>query len=237
MNWVMIVAGVLFLGFVLLGYSRGFLKTVFGMLQMIVTIVLVLLISPMLKEALRENTGIYEQAKDSVVSVIETQFPELTTGVSVPAELEDPLIEQIATIEVLQNLLKENNTPEVYAAMGVETFVEYVGGFMAELALTIVSFVISFIVVLIALQMVSWVFDVIGMLPLVGGVNKMAGAALGAVEGLLILWLLCLVVTAFSDTPLGAEALMLISESPLLSMIYNNNLVLKIVIAMGMTIA
>jgi len=231
MSWVVIIAAVLFFGCTLLGFSRGFLKTVFSMLQMILTIVLVLAISPTVKDLLRNNTNLYDQARSGIVEAIESQIPE---GSSVSAEMENALIEQIATGKILQEVLKDNNNSEVYASLGVTQFVDYLASYMAELIITALSFVLSFVVVLIVLQIVSLVFDVIGMLPVLGGVNRVAGGALGAAQGLVVLWLLCLLLTAFSDTKFGVETLQLINQNAILSLVYNNNLLLKIVIGLSM---
>ena len=60
------------------------------------------------------------------------------------------------------------------------------------------------------------------------GVNKLAGAALGAAEGLVFLWLLCLLVTAFSTTGWGAELSRMIEESSWLSYLYDHNLLVML---------
>ena len=234
MNWVVIAAGVIFLASVLIGYSRGFLKSMFSMAQMLIAIFLVLMISPILKGVLRENTSLYDQTKEKVVSAIESELPDLTGGMELPAEMENELIDRIASAEILQELLKKNNTPEVYESLGVTSFIDYIGTYMAELVITAVSFVIAFIAVMIVLQIISLIFDLIGKLPVLGGINRLAGGLLGAAEGLIILWLLCLVATAFPNTSLGSEVLAAIGQSELLSMIYNNNLVLNLMVLLGM---
>ena len=65
-------------------------------------------------------------------------------------------------------------------------------------------------------------------LPVIYGVNKLAGAALGAAEGLVFLWLFCLLVTAFSTAEWGAELGRLIEESSWLSYLYDHNLLVTL---------
>ena len=233
MNWVVIMATVLFFGCVLLGFSRGFLKTVFSMLQIVITIALVLAIGPKVKDLLHNNTNLYEQAKSGIVEAIESRIEE---GADVSSEQEDTLIEQIASAKILQEMLKDNNKPEIYEALGATDFTDYLASYMAELIITALSFVLSFVVVLIVLQIANLVFDVVGMLPVFGGINRMAGAILGAIQGLVVLWLLCLLLTAFSDTQFGVETLALINQNALLSFVYNNNLLLKIMLQISMGI-
>ncbi len=234
MDWVVIAAILIFGGCVVLGYARGFLKTIFSMLQMVLAIALVFMINPTVKDLLRDNTELYDQARSSIVSAIESQLAE--GGLAAAPEMEETLIGQLVSSEFVQGLLKDNNTPEMYEALGVSSFADYVASYMADLIITALGFVVSFVVVLIGLQIVSLVFDLVGMLPVLGGVNRLAGALLGAVQGLLVLWVLFLLLTAFSDTQFGAEALQTINNNGILSLLYNNNLLLRLMIKIGMGI-
>jgi hypothetical protein len=236
MNWVVIAAFAIFLGSIWLGWHRGFLKTVLAMIQLVMTILLVLILSPILKNILIENTGLYNQTKSSIVSSIEDRLPELPEGIEIPEEVQNEIIENSTLPSLLRDLLKENNTPEMYAALGVSTFLDYIGSYMAEFVLSLVSFLIAFIVVRIVFQILVLAFDLIGKLPVLGGLNQMAGAVLGGVRGLIFLWLLCLLATAFPETKIGGEVLSAIGNSTILSLVYNNNLLLKLLFLLGMKI-
>lgn len=78
------------------------------------------------------------------------------------------------------------------------------------------------------LQIISRCLDIVARLPVIYGVNKLAGAALGAAEGLVFLWLFCLLVTAFSAAEWGAELGRLIEESSWLSYLYDHNLLVTL---------
>lgn len=234
MNWVGIAAVIILLISVFLGWYRGFLKTILAMVQLIATILLVLLLSPILKNILTENTGLYRQTKSGIISAIEERLPELPEGVEIPSEMQNTLIENSSFPVILQNMLKENNRADIYEKLNATTFLEYIGSYMADLIVGLVSFLIVFIVVRIIFQILVLAFDLLGKLPVIGGINRLAGAALGLLRGVIFLWILCLLATVFPETQVGREVMVAAGSSGLLSWIYNNNLLLRLLFLLKM---
>ncbi len=60
-------------------------------------------------------------------------------------------------------------------------------------------------------------------LPILRGVNRMCGGALGFVKGICIVWLFFLVVAICSNTEIGSQLLSMIKESPILTFLYESN--------------
>ena len=54
-------------------------------------------------------------------------------------------------------------------------------------------------------------------------VNRLAGGAIGAVQGLVILWVFFLIVFLIWNTEIGAQALAMIQENPVINWLYNCN--------------
>ena len=54
------------------------------------------------------------------------------------------------------------------------------------------------------------------------------------IQGLILLWVLCLVLTAFANAGWGIQAMGMVKESPVLSFIYNHNLLLHLIMKMVM---
>ena len=92
--------------------------------------------------------------------------------------------------------------------LGVEQFGDYVGGYLADTVVKAVGLdpvVCSGIYT--SLHIVAAWLDLIARLPIIKGLNQIAGAVLGGVEGLMFLWIVCLVLTALSGTDFGAAAM------------------------------
>ncbi|WP_408643063.1 CvpA family protein [Lacrimispora aerotolerans] len=111
----------------------------------------------------------------------------------------------------------------MYQLLGVQAFTDYVGNYLANKILNSVGFVILFAVVYVAMKMIASWLNIIARLPIISGINKIAGALLGGIQGLVFLWLACILITAFSGTEWGLMLSRQIEASKWLSYLYNHN--------------
>lgn len=149
------------------------------------------------------------------------------TGTELSKELQTAAIEQLPLPTILKNMLKNNNTTKTYQELAVTGFNEYVPKFMANLIMNIISFVLTWILIASFIWLAIMTLDVIANLPIIHGINQVLGLALGAVQALVITWIGFLAVTMFSSTAAGEQLLKMISESRILSMIYDGNIFLN----------
>ena len=133
----------------------------------------------------------------------------------------------------LKDALIENNNNQIYEALGVQQFNQYVASYMACLVLNAVSFLIIFLVALIILKIIEASLDLISKLPVLHGINVLGGLVCGVIHGLIILWILCIVVTVFAWTGYGQWILAQINANLLLSFLYNHNYLLSVLTNMG----
>ena len=68
---------------------------------------------------------------------------------------------------------------------------------------------------------------IISDLPVIGGLNRVAGGALGLGTGLIIVWILFIVITLLYDTGLGKACFENIAENEFLTFLYNNNILMQ----------
>ena len=109
---------------------------------------------------------------------------EAIEGTEIPREMQMEAIQNADLPDVFKNLLTVNNNSEIYKQLGVETFAQYVGGFMAKLFIDIVSFLCTFLLVTIILRAIVFALDIVADLPGIGAVNHLAGALLGVAGAL-----------------------------------------------------
>ena len=112
--------------------------------------------------------------------------------------------------------------------LGAKNIGEYVSKELTKTIINAISYVIVFIVASIILNIVIVAFDVFAKLPVINEANKLAGVAIGFVLGLVVVWLLGLAVTALAGTEPGQQVMRQISDSSVLSWIYENNPLMKI---------
>lgn len=153
---------------------------------------------------------------------------EKIEGAEIPREMQMEAIQNADLPDVFKNLLTVNNNSEIYKQLGVETFAQYVGGFMAKLFIDIVSFLCTFLLVTIILRAIVFALDIVADLPGIGAVNHLAGALMGAAGALVVVWLMFLVITLMFTTSIGKEMFRMIEASGFLQVLYDYNPVLKL---------
>lgn len=225
------------------GYRRGFAKSLMSMVSLVASLILVAIVSPYVMEFLEKETPVYaivkekceetfsiekksdEQATKSTEENQQDQSKVKTT--SQPDSVQVQLIENLALPDVLKNMLKENNTPEKYEELAVKSFNEYVPKFMCDLFMKIISFLATWILVMLLFAALGLVVDVVTKLPLVHGVNQILGLALGFVQATIIVWIGMMFITVFAHTQWGGQMMKMISDSAILKTLYQSNLILE----------
>lgn len=208
------------------GYRKGFLKIALSMIAMIAAIILGSIINPYVSRFLAERTSLYETLEESTSSFIEDikikELEEISTRTD-----EIMAIDLLKLPKSIRDSLVENNNNQVYNALGINTFEQYLSAYLAGMILNCISFMISFVLIGFTIRVIFVMADIIGRIPGIKGINKLAGLAVGFLQGIIIIWILCLLVTAFAGTSYGQELLALIQKSPVLSFIYNNNYLMR----------
>ena len=233
-HWLEIITALYLIGMVIYGHHKGFIRLAVSATALLITIVTVKYAQPYVIDWLKYDTGIYETMKENMVESIgiDEILDEMGLQESTQKEDEWMIIEELPIPAQMKNLLVENNNIEVYKIMGVEFFRDYVGGYLADLILRAAVFLVLFLVVYIGLQILMVWLDLIARLPIISGINKLAGGILGGVQAMIFIWIACLILTMFSRTELGGIALSQVDQSPWLSWIYDHNLLSYLVLGL-----
>lgn len=85
------------------------------------------------------------------------------------------------------------------------------------------SFVVSFLAAAVLLHIFAKLLKIVDKIPIVGTVNKLGGAILGVVLGILFIWLLLFLAGSFQEIPWCYRITSSIRESEVLMMLYQFN--------------
>ena len=118
----------------------------------------------------------------------------------------------------------------MYNELGVTTFPQYIGAYIARLVINIIAFVLTFIVVTVILRAVVFALDIVSELPVVGFFNHLGGGVLGIGIALIIVWILFMIVILLYTTDIGKEIYEMIQNNSLLKLIYDYNPVMQLVV-------
>lgn len=221
MNWILIVVVLILAGSAVKGFRNGLIKTAFSLVSIILSLIITTVISPVISEALRSNEVLGRVVENQLLQII----PE-NLEISKKSQ-ETSFIEALPLPESIKNSLIENNNSEVYGALAATRFQEYVMQALTIMVLNVISYFICFLATMILLAFLARILDVISMLPLIHGMNKIAGLFVGVLNGYIKVCVLFFVVTLFSTTNMGAWIFNQIHQSIFLSYIYDRNILLN----------
>lgn len=149
-------------------------------------------------------------------------------GGSIPRSMQVQAIEQSNLPRIFQERILENNNDDIYEQLGVTTFTDYVSQFLTKLFVNVVAFLITFLVVTIILRAIIFALDIVSELPVLGIVNRLAGALVGVAVAVIVVDVIFVVLTLFYLTETGAEIYKLVEQNDFLRFLYDNNVVLNL---------
>ena len=145
----------------------------------------------------------------------------------IPEEVQKEKIEKSILPETIKKNILKKNVPETYEKWGVKSFPEYVAAYISRMIVTLISFAITFVIVCILMKALSAIVEVIDVIPVIGWLNHVAGIFAGLFMALLIVWLIFIGITILSTLNVGGGMLEMIQTSPILRILYENNIILK----------
>lgn len=195
----------------LYGYKKGFMHIVLSMVAMLVTFILAAALTVPVSAMIKSATPLYDVIEESVNELVVENSVDVNSieKLNLPEQIEEKIIEG--------------------AGEAVGTFNEYLVTTVSDMFLKAITFFVLIIVIYIIVRIVIVIFDFIGKLPVIKSINKTGGLVVGIVQGLLIVWIGCLVVTAFGDKAWAQEVFRQINDNEMLTFIYSNNPIIYIV--------
>ena len=236
MNWLLLVAIAIIGVGAFLGWRAGFVKAVFSLVSTIAVIVLTLFLSPIVTGFLQGNETITGGINGKLNDIINLEFiaedvedqsdpASFIDGLSLPESIKEVLKEAVEKI-----LVEKKEEADAFVGDQLATLEEYICEVLTNMIINAVGFVVTFIVVAVGMAVLCFVLDALSKLPVIHQLNTIAGIAFGALEGLMVLWILFVIITMLGSTGFGQALLTMISESKILSFLYDHNFISKIVI-------
>ena len=224
MNELLLVVAGIFLLCMIIGVNRGFIRIVAALFTTLLILVAVVVASPYVSTFLKEHTPLEGMIQEKCADILTVDGLDTSSR-----DGQIAIVEHSELPGFYKELLLENNNAEVYAALGVTTFVEYVTAYFTKLLCDIIAFLVTFLVATAVIRTALYILGVIGDLPLIGGLNRLAGGAVGLATGLLVVWILFIAITLLYDLSISKLFLQNIEESEILQFLYNNNILMDYV--------
>ena len=200
------------------GYKKGFVKIAYSLLSTILAIFLVSALVPHIQTFIVEKTPIY----DKVVTYCSEQIQsEISISVEETGESVSSILNKsgLKIPEALEKTFTEMKISEKYT----QSAADRTGAAIASWMIYILSYVLTYIIVIIGLGFLGKLLNSATKLPIVKGANKTLGLFAGILQGVLYLWMGALVLSVFCATRGGQQIIAMINENVFLKFLYDHN--------------
>ncbi len=261
-NIMLYIIGIILILSMAEGYKKGFLRIAFSLASWLIAIVLVITINPYVTGALERYTGIDETIEARVEDYLREKEKKALYGdeeaegeteedvkEDKPAEKrEEKQKEKGISEEDYESLISEDvlELPAVVVdflrdgvVKSVDDMVEESGIYtsvatgIAHFILQGIAFLITWIIVWAILGIAEESLKIVSHIPVLGRVNKTLGLFMGALKVLLLVWLFFYIISLCCTTEFGKLCIAQIKASAVLTWLYENNLLLELVISLA----
>ena len=224
-TWLGIAVLALIAAACIMGFQKGFVKEIVSVFFMLISFLLVWAVNPYVNTFVKEYTPVYDTIQDKCQTLVSEQIGNKKT---LDKEEQNRVMENMELPDLLKNALVENNTAETYRYLAVSTFTEYISDSLAVMAVNGISFLISFVLSAAVIKLLGFILNVLTKLPVINGINKIAGAAVGGIKCIIFIWIAFLVLTLLCNTTLGQQGMALIQQDAFLNFLYSQNVFVKV---------
>lgn len=203
------------------GMRKGLVKSVYRICSFALAIILsIVLIQPFSK--LLSSTPIAESVRSGITNSIENAGEGVTAGIDdtlsnlhLPSFLQD----DISTDYLINSA---ENADQGFSVS------EWVADALTNKIIGALAAIILFIGIKLLLSLIFYMLDALFNLPVLHGVNKMLGAVLGLVNGAIIIYGLCAVLTLISANEAMTPIMTSIEKSLITRCFYEYNILLNL---------
>lgn len=225
----------------LIAYKKGFVKTFFGFISVILAILFASCFSKPLAIHIKDSTELDEWIVESVISIGKSESTDFEKEYTILSG------DNISGEIMIENESKEsNNVFEGEIVEFIENLPEAVGNVVnfedaknqtisniavkiADVVITILAWIIIYFAVRIVVAVITIIFDGIMSIPILKSINNLAGLIIGFVMGFFRIYLLLAIIYFISNITSTTFFINIIQTSSLINAMYNNNLIINLI--------
>ncbi len=201
-----LIAAALVVVAVIVGIKRGFIKSIIGLVGLIAAAVLAAMFASPLASTVYDSV-IEKPLSAAVENAVETSAQSVASTVGEQIENATAGLPDILQAMLAADVSWEDNAA---AAVDAAALSETLTGLLKPICISVVQvlmFLLLFIVILIAIKMLGGVIDkLFSSLPVIKQANGALGGVIGAVQGILLVFVLCFALELYM-TLTGADAM------------------------------
>lgn len=211
--------------FVFLGYKKGLTGSIIKLLSFIIAIVISIMFCRPVANYVNRNTEIDDKIKTSIIDIFDKQEDDVSTEEEEEKEKEkeEEGIKEIIFKEISEDIKNAaNETKTQVVNQSADRITETIINVGAAIAI--------YLVVRLVLIIVSFFIKGITELPIIKQVDKIGGVVYGLVEGMIIIYVIFGIISFITLALPENNISSTIEKSAIGGTIYNNNLILNLLI-------
>lgn len=216
-----------------IGFRKGLIKMVYSLGSTIIGIFLAYLLYPQVSSMLIKYTKIYDFIMNKAIKALNLNQLAENAG-SHDAQIQ--LIKDLKVPHFIKNILIEDNNQVVYDLLKATGIEQYIGGTIATIAINALAFLIVLVLVILLLNIISHVLHIVSKLPVIHQLDKVGGLAAGLLQGIILLWIICILISFVIAIQGNEKLFILIDKSPIVTFFYNNNLIIGFISNLSKTL-
>lgn len=223
MNLMFFIVLGIFVFYIYLGSRLGLVKMVFYLISSVALLIVSFVISPVISTQMMKNEAVVrfvdekiEAAYEKVEKFEQNKQKEENKQKKENKEKEEKK-EKKDSLKGKGNIFAKNVTKKIGKA------------YLTPLVIRTTVFLIVYLVAATALFILEKMFSFIAKLPVLNSLNRLGGAGIGVLRGLIAVWLLFMVLTILMDKEMAAKGLRQIGENDFLRLLYDNNMITRVI--------
>jgi len=225
MNWCDLSVLTIILVFGLIGYFTGFIMSIFRLASFFISAFLAIKFFHVVSEFL-QKTAIYTNIKNSIYNTLllqqQSQSPKVDGSVKQAAA--QTIVDSLHLPGFLKGTIIEQ-IPNPTKLIDLSWVVNIVSEKLAVMVVDIISLILLFILIRIALIFAKYILKGIAKLPVFKQMDKMGGIAFGLMEGLLMIYIVCAILILFHSAAQFNSVFISIDNSTFAKFFYQNNFI------------
>lgn len=202
-----------------MGYKRGLTSVLYKIIAFILSIIIVLILYKPVSNTIIEKTNWDE----NIASTIKEVLPEGMLSEGNQVNEQNTNISK-GTIQIINNYVSEA------IEKAESSTIDYVAVQLSYFLIRIITVIILYVVSRMLLIVLKFATDIIASLPIISTFNKSGGLIYGVLKSFIIVYAILAILSAFSPIISSWGIISAIDNSWLGSAMYNNNIILNLII-------
>jgi len=215
------------IGFGLMGLYTGLILSVFKIASYFLSVFLSIKLYPQFSKMIA-NTALFDNIKNAILNNLLLQRAETIkqAGEQAKQATVDAIVNKLPLPEFLKTYIV-SHIPETSELIDINKAMEAVSVQITNIIISIISLIILYIAIRIALIIVKHILEGVTQLPIIKQFNKLGGFMFGAFEGLLTVYIIFAVIMLFNSSPSFLKVYETIKQSMIAKYFFENNFIIN----------